>query len=129
MSAAAGGAAAAASVASQERVEPIVYSATMIGSTYWPSTVVAIAAASEIASTANGQRRRTSNGSVAASTKASPARTLSCSIPLANVVPTTGTPTATVIATSTMRGDGSPSHLRRAEETRSAYPRPGGAWT
>ena len=30
----------------------------MIGNTYWPSTVVAIAAASEIASTANGQRRR-----------------------------------------------------------------------
>jgi glycerol-3-phosphate dehydrogenase len=38
-------------------------------------------------------------------------------------------PTATVIATSTMRGDGSPSHLRRAEDTRSAYPRPRAAWT
>jgi hypothetical protein len=34
------------------------------------------------------------------------------------VVPTTGTPTATVSATSTMRGDGWPSHARRAQDTR-----------
>src|SRR5918995_1406340 len=115
MSPAAGGAAAAAIVASHERVEPIVYSATMIGNTYWPSTVVAIATARVTASTANGQRRRTSSGSVAASPK--PASTRSCSIPLARVVPTTGTPTAKVIATSTTRGDGSPSHARRAEDT------------
>src|SRR5215211_341460 len=105
MSPAAGGAAAAATVASHERLEPIVYSATMIGNTYWPSTVVAMAAASETARTAIGQRRRTSSGSVAASPKAISARTLSCLIPLGSRLPTTGRLAATVIARSTMRDE------------------------
>jgi hypothetical protein len=102
----------------------------MIGNTYWPSTGVAVAAASVTARTANGHRRRTSSGRVAASPNSSPSRTRSCSAPLATVVLTTGTPTATVSATSTMRGDGWPSHARspdppmfgesgrRAEDTR-----------